>query len=47
MPLWKRFLELGPKWREQCIDYRALKRNAESLVGRDDTADAWHAQEAQ
>ena len=26
---------------------QALKRNAESLVGRDDTADAWHAQEAQ
>jgi hypothetical protein len=26
MPLWKRFLALGPKWREQCIDYRVRLR---------------------
>lgn len=48
MPLCKRFeKELVPEWRRQCVDYKALKRQAEGLVGRDepDRLDAHHQQE--
>eukprot|EP00960_Hanusia_phi_P025343 744177-Hanusia_phi.AAC.2 len=38
MPLWKRFTtELVPEWQVQCIEYKRLKRLAESLVGREDS----------
>mmetsp|Transcript_22720 Transcript_22720/g.35573 ORF Transcript_22720/g.35573 Transcript_22720/m.35573 type:complete len:468 (+) Transcript_22720:87-1490(+) len=47
MPLGKRFQkELVPEWQKQCIDYKGLKRRAESLVGRDEgEVQAWEAEE--
>mmetsp|Transcript_58182 Transcript_58182/g.140264 ORF Transcript_58182/g.140264 Transcript_58182/m.140264 type:complete len:191 (+) Transcript_58182:197-769(+) len=41
MPLRKRFeKELLPEWRTHCIDYKGLKRQAESLVGAECAAGA-------
>jgi len=40
MPLLKRFeTELVPEWRKQCIDYKGLKKRAESLVGSEKAGD--------